>query len=351
LPYDEWSAQIINNQDNVQALETSRTPNSWASAAPSDSHAIHNTSPGGGTIRVIDQVEFPSEGAVLRGIIYLPEKQSKRLPVVVMAHGTSATVRMVADKYAEFFSRSGFAVLLYDHRNLGRSGGEPRQEINPWVQCRGYRDAFTFAETLDFVDPGRIAVWGDSYSAGVVIVVGSVDERVKAIVAQCPACGSELPSHNLNDANFETIKSTLLSGDVTGSPETTVGPMPVVSFDQLGSPSLLKPIQAFRWFIDYGGRPGTHWINNVTRVVPDTPVPYTPVLCAPYVKAPILMMAAPDDEMEMANYTVTRFAYESMPDPKEWYDIRDGHFGLLYYPGDVFDEATQVQADFLRRWL
>jgi uncharacterized protein len=63
------------------------------------------------------------------------------------------------------------------------------------------------------------------------------------------------------------------------------------------------------------------------------------------------MMVAPADEMEMANYAVARFAYDAMPDPKEWYDIRDGHFGLLYYPGEVFDEATQVQVDFLQRWL
>jgi dienelactone hydrolase len=81
---------------------------------------------------MIKNVEFPSEGATLRGLLFLPESQSKTLPVVIMAHGTSATVTMVADKYAEAFSRAGLAVLLYDHRNFGRSDGEPRQEINPW---------------------------------------------------------------------------------------------------------------------------------------------------------------------------------------------------------------------------
>ena len=109
---------------------------------------------------MIKEVEFPSEGATLRGLLFLPESQSKRLPVVIMAHGTSATVYMVADKYAEAFSRAGLAVLLYDHRNFGKSEGEPRQEINPWIQCRGYRDAIKFVERLDSVDPERIALWG-----------------------------------------------------------------------------------------------------------------------------------------------------------------------------------------------
>jgi len=301
--------------------------------------------------RLADEVQFESEGAVLHGLLYVPEEQSGKLPVVIMAHGTTATVGMVTDKYAEYFCENGFAVLLYDHKNLGRSGGEPRQEINPWVQCRGYRDAITYVETLDVIDPDRIALWGDSYSAGEVIVVGAADERVRAIIAQCPVCGAELPAEELSDATFEVIRKTLLEGDVAGSPETTVGPMPVVSFDQLGSPSLLKPIQAFRWFVDYGGRPGTCWENRVTRVVPETSVPFSPVLCAPYVKAPILMMVAPDDEMVHANYDVARFAYDAMPDPREWYDIRDGHFGLLYHPGEVFDEATRVQVDFLQRWV
>jgi pimeloyl-ACP methyl ester carboxylesterase len=297
------------------------------------------------------EVAFPSEGAILQGLLFLPEVQAHKPPVIIMAHGTSATVSMVADRYAECFSRAGFAVLLYDHRNFGRSEGEPRQEINPWIQCRGYRDAIDFIETVDAVDPGRIALWGDSYTGGEVIIVGAIDKRVKAIVAQCPVCGTEPPSLEPNRSNFEGIKETFLRGNVRGSPETTTGPIPVVSSDQAGTPSLLKPIQAFRWFIDYGGRPGTHWFNNVTRVLPVTPVPYNPVLCAPFISAPILMMVAPDDEMVHANYSVAKRAFQLMPDQKKWYDIAGGHFGLLYYPSDLFDEATRVQTEFFKERL
>ena len=67
-------------------------------------------------------------------------------------HGTSATIRMVAEDYANVFNRSGMSVLLYDHRNFGESGGEPRQEINPWIQARGYRDAVAFLQTQPEID-------------------------------------------------------------------------------------------------------------------------------------------------------------------------------------------------------
>lgn len=65
-----------------------------------------------------------------------------------MAHGTSATVAMAIDHDAEAFCATGVAVLLYDHRNFGASGGQPRQEIIPWVQARGYRDAMTNLESM-----------------------------------------------------------------------------------------------------------------------------------------------------------------------------------------------------------
>ena len=303
------------------------------------------------SVQVIKEVEFQSQGAVLRGLLFVPETQGRKPALVIMAHGTSATMFMVMDKYAQAFQLAGFAVLAYDHRNFGRSEGEPRQEINPWVQCRGYRDAIDFAVTLGEIESDRIALWGDSYSGGEVVVVGAIDRRVKAIVAQCPAFGAEPPQVGLTRANFEILRDIFSQGDVRGSPETTTGPLPVVSFDQIGTPSLLKPIQAFRWFIDYGGRAGTKWMNSVTRVLPATPVPYHPVLCAPFVTEPTLLVVAPEDEMVHANYSVSMQAYDLLAGPKQWHDITGGHFGLLYYPSELFEEASRVQTQFLAKWL
>jgi dienelactone hydrolase len=292
-------------------------------------------------------IEFNSRGTTLRGFLLTRANTKPRQPAVIMAHGTSATIKMVAIEYARAFARAGLAVLIYDHRNFGSSDGEPRQEINPWVQCRGYLDALTFACTRSEVDPERLGLWGDSYTGGQVVVVSACDRRPKAIVAQCPVFGPTVPPNPPSAETLAVIKATLLTGDVSGTPETTAGPMPVVSIDQSGSPSLLAPIQAFRWFIDYGGRPGSGWLNRVTRVIPATPVTYSPYLCAPYIQANALLMVAPEDEMVHANYQVARRAFELMPGAKDWYDIADGHFGLIYHPSPRFDEAASVQTKFL----
>ena len=291
-------------------------------------------------------VAFESEGAVLRGFLYRAARGNAPYPMVIMAHGTSATISMVADRYAEVFAAAGVSALLYDHRNFGLSDGEPRQEINPWVQCRGYRDAITYAATIADHDPARIGLWGDSYSAGGVFLVAAADPRVKAVVGQCPVFGARPPDAEPSREIFDRIRTTFQSGDVSLNPDIT-GPIPVVSPDQLGTPSLLQPIQAFRWFIEYGGRHGTGWLNRATRVIPSTPAPYSPFLCAPYISASSLMMVALRDEMLHANPDVSRQAFDLLPGDKVWHEIEGGHFGLLYHPSDLFDEASSIQADFL----
>ena len=78
---------------------------------------------------------------------------------------------------------------------------------------------------------------------------------------------------------------------------------------------------------------------------------YSPYLCSPFVQAKVLLMVAPEDEMVHANYAVARQAFARMPGVTRWYDIADGHFGLLCCPGERFDEAVSVQSKFLREHL
>ncbi|MFC7157619.1 alpha/beta hydrolase [Halomarina halobia] len=289
---------------------------------------------------------FRSEGAEMSGWFYSPDS-SPPWPLVVMAHGFSATKQMVTDRYAEVFDEAGMAVLLFDHRGFGESGGEPRQQINPWVQARGYRDAISFATTLDEVDPTRIALWGDSFSSGAALVVAALDDRIAALVVQVPALGEELPPDDLDESHCESMKQKVRSGSVEPAEDEIIGPMPVVWDDQDRRPSALKPVTAFRWFIAYGNRPGTNWTNEVTLVRPKRPVQWYPGLCATDVSCPAMFVVSPEDEMPRSTPIVARDAYERLAGPKKWVEIPGGHFGLLYYPSETFDQASSAQSQFL----
>lgn len=301
---------------------------------------------------MVENIEFISQEAILRGKLYLSNSDDRKSSVVVMAHGFTTTINgMTADKYAEEFQKAGFAVLLYDHRNLGISDGEPRQEINFWMQARGYIDAIDFVFSRSEIDTTRIAVWGASMSSREAFLVGTVDDRVKSVISMIPAFGDELPSKEDNGELYAFAKKTLLTENIGGLPHTVTDRIPIVSSDQMGTPSALVELTAYRWFIEYGGRFGTNWQNLVSFSTVETPDRFHIGQCASYLKAPILMVVATNDEMTGASPKVTKEVFEMIKQPKEWVDIDGGHFGLLYYPSNLFNQSSRAQIDFLMRYL
>jgi cephalosporin-C deacetylase-like acetyl esterase len=301
---------------------------------------------------MIDNIEFKSQEAILRGKLYMPETDARPRPIVVMANGFTATINgMTADKYAEEFQKAGFAVLLYDHRNLGISDGKPRQEINFWMQTRGYIDAIDFLYTRSEIDTTRIAVWGASMSSREAFLVGTVDDRVKSVISMIPAFGDEAPPEDQNGELYAFAKKTLLTENIGDLPHTTTERMPIVSADQMGTPSALTELSAYRWFIEYGGRFGTNWQNVVSFSIVETPDQFHIGQCARHLKAPILMVVARNDEMNGANPVVAKEVFEMIKKPKEWVDIDGGHFGLLYYPSNLFNISSEAQIAFLLKYL
>ncbi|WP_127077344.1 alpha/beta hydrolase [Rhodomicrobium lacus] len=131
-------------------------------------------------------IEFLSEGRKLRGWLYRPSTELTSIPAIVMAHGLTCVKEQYLDRYAEVFVRAGFGVVLYDHANFGASEGSPRQEVDPVLQRRGYRDAISFAQTVPWIDAARIGIWGTSYSGGHVLEIAALDRRVKCVVSQVP---------------------------------------------------------------------------------------------------------------------------------------------------------------------
>lgn len=133
-------------------------------------------------------IAFEADGVILRGWLYRPKADGPPplTPLIIMTHGWGAVKEMFLELYGEAFAAAGFATLIYDHRNFGTSGGEPRQEIDPWQQARDYRNAITYAQTLEGIDPGRIGLWGTSFSGGHVLAAAAFDRRVRCVVAQCP---------------------------------------------------------------------------------------------------------------------------------------------------------------------
>lgn len=129
-------------------------------------------------------VEFESQGLTLRGQLCVPDGEGP-FPAVVLTHGFGFVRGIFGlHDFPGGFAAAGFVSLSYDHPHTGRSDGEPRQELDPVAQQRGYSDAITHLCGLDKVDPQRIGIWGTSYSGGHVLAVAAADRRVKCVVSQ-----------------------------------------------------------------------------------------------------------------------------------------------------------------------
>ena len=298
-------------------------------------------------VRMFVEKDFISEGSKLRGRWYSAKKKSEA-PCIIMCHGTSATITMCLSDYASEFQKKGFNVFLFDHAGFGRSDGEERQIINPWVQGRGIADAVSFVKKRDGDHNGKIILWGDSFAGMLVLTVGALVEGLAGIVSFTASCELRIVNFENCNQDFKIFEAIFAQGNYDQLEDLSrEGPMPVVSADQEANPSLLTPIQAFKWFIDQGGKFNSGWENQVTRVIPRTEVPFTPLLTAPFISAPVLMMIGKDDEMPLISRDVQLEVYSRIGSEKEFYEIDGGHFGAIYPYSELFHEAIAEQSSFI----
>lgn len=291
--------------------------------------------------------EFISENTILRGRWYHAQDSSDA-PCIIMCHGTSATITMCLSDYASEFQKRGFNVFLFDHAGFGRSDGQERQIINPWVQAKGIADAVSFIKTTAEHNNGKIVLWGDSFAGMLVLVVGALVDGIAGIVSFTASCGVQILDFENPQSDFQIMREIFDAGKFNELEDLSrEGPMAVVSSDQHSNPSLLTPIQAFKWFIDQGGKFNSGWENQVTRVIPRTAVPFTPLLTAPFISVPVLMMIGKNDEMPLISRDVQLEVFQRIKSDKEFYEIDGGHFGAIYPKSDLFYEAISKQSSFI----
>jgi fermentation-respiration switch protein FrsA (DUF1100 family) len=292
-------------------------------------------------------IEFDAEGTTLRGWLYRPDGSTGAVPVVVMAHGFSATKEMYLDAFAERFASSGLAALVFDNRNFGASDGQPRQEIDPWAQVRDYRHAITFARSLPDIDASRIGVWGSSYSGGHVLVLGAIDRRIKAVVSQVPLISGWRNVLRLVRADmvaqFRAMFDADRDGRYAGKEPATV---PVVTDDPLGAAALATP-DSFEWFMETGRKRAPSWQNTVTLRSVELLTEYEPGIYIDRISpTPLLMVVASGDHLTVADEALA--AYNRALEPKRLVLLPGGHFDAYVA---AFDAAAGEAANWFAEHL
>jgi len=127
------------------------------------------------------------DGVDILGQLYLPADKS-RYPTVCVCHGIPAGTPDPGDRgypgLAERICHEGFAVLIFNFRGTGVSGGN--LDLLGWT--RDLKAIIDYLWALPEVDRSRLALLGFSGGAAVSVYVASQDSRVSCVAAcACPA--------------------------------------------------------------------------------------------------------------------------------------------------------------------
>jgi uncharacterized protein len=127
-------------------------------------------------------VTFPGrDGTRLSGWFFAP--RSGPAPAVVLSHGHGRS-RAELLPHARFLHDAGFAVLAFDYRHRGQSDGAAvSMGLGEQQDLLG---ALDWIDQRDDVDHERIAISGVSMGSVIAMLVAVQDERVRAVVAECP---------------------------------------------------------------------------------------------------------------------------------------------------------------------
>ena len=289
------------------------------------------------------KIDFDSVGAKLRGRFY--RSSSSNSPLVIMAHGFTATAHMSLNKIAERLAEYGNHILVYDHRNFGLSDGAPRYAVDQWIQIRGYSDAISAALNIEGLTSEEIVIWGESMSGAIVHFVAAFDDRVTAVIAHTPGCGDSYVNPKADGGDYADLHRFWKHAILVDEPESSV-PFRFADLPTSDAPVRLNFPEATQYAQAYGMRKDSMWSNDVTFVSRDAPQLTVPVVAAQLNK-PTLYLVASDDEVANASPTVARQCFDSIPAVKTWVDITGGHFGLLYEDSDIFNQAVTADQTFL----
>jgi len=259
-----------------------------------------------------------------------------------MAHGFGGTRADGLAPYAERFAAAGMAVLVFDYRHFGDSGGEPRQLIDIGRQLEDWTAAIACARTRSEVDETRIALWGSSFSGGHVVPTAVRDGHVQAVISQGPFADGlkQIASFSLS----LNLKMTWhgLRDQVRGLLGREPHYVPVVG--PPGSDAMLQSPECEPGYLAIV--PGnSSWRNEATPRVMLRVSGYRPFREGAKLPCPWLVCIADRDDLTPPG--IARELAEAGGAQVRGYPL--GHFEI--YVGDGFEQVVADQVAFLTRTL
>lgn len=292
-------------------------------------------------------IAFDSKGLKCRGWLYRPDGGAvdAKLPAIVMAHGFSAVKEQILPEIAERFADAGFAVLVFDYRFFGASEGEPRCQLFPLEMVEDYRNAITWVGKQPNIDPSRIALWGTSYSGGLVTHTAIVDRRVKAVVAQAPSITNAEARRAMDPDRWDSVGQFLIQDRITRYETGAINYMKVVAPE--GEPCILPGKESYDAFMELKDA-APNWRNEITLESLEKIREFDPVSLIHMMSPTAILIIAAESDSLIPLDSLTH-AYDRAADPKKMVVLPIRHWEIYQDPwlSKATDDAVEWYSDHL----
>jgi uncharacterized protein len=127
------------------------------------------------------KINFKSEGETMTGKLLLPSdyKEGQKLPVIMVLGPWTQVKEQVQYVYGRKFAEQGYAVLNFDFRYWGESGGKPRNFESTNEKVKDLLNAITYLKSHPSVDASNIFLLGICAGAGVTLRVNALSKDIK----------------------------------------------------------------------------------------------------------------------------------------------------------------------------
>ena len=135
-----------------------------------------------------EEVRFRAGGATLAGTLTLPEGAAPHAAIAIV-HGSGRASRAGSQIFAAWFAIHGIAVLAYDKRGVGQSGGAyPGGATETGIDrlARDAEAAVRFLAAQPDVDARRIGLWGASQAGWIIPLAASRAPVAFAVIGVGP---------------------------------------------------------------------------------------------------------------------------------------------------------------------
>lgn len=290
-----------------------------------------------------EDLEFTSGGETCAAWLLRPEDAAGPVPIVVMAHGFTATREESLTPFAEKFAAAGIATLMFDYRGFGDSGGSERQVLSIRRELEDVEAAIAFARGIGGIDRSRIALWGTSFGGGLTIQTAASDHSLTCAIAQVPfADGPSMlgavPPVNamrLTAKALADIRARRSGGSRVMIP--TAGPPGTLA--AMTSEDALKGFEAIT-------PPDSRHQNRVSASIAVEALLWRPGRKARQISCPLLVQVASND-LDTPPCPAAKVAARAPRGELRRYEC--GHFDVYLEPW--FDRIADDQVDFLKRHL